>query len=405
VEAPPTATSVPPTETPTESPAIADVISHLSAGEAITITTLKMLDANIGWAVGQSGTDTNDRILQTADGGATWRDLTPAQPLDPIASLGQAAAVFFLDEAHAWVTYYDRTANPESAPATVWRTSDSGGTWAVSDVLEISEGTADFHQVSDLAFVDANTGWALMHLGVGLSHDYVAVFGTTDGGATWETFVDPNADGGLAMSCGKTGFAFADAKTGWVLGDCGGVVPGTPYFYQTNDGGRTWQTIELPSPTDKADLFDPNNFDYACGTNWMRFTSATDGAVVVRCSEFSSSKSLGWLYTTADAGATWASAALPGSYNNSFYIVGAQFLDGQRGWILSDGDAGGGQLQATADGGQTWSLVKKLGWIGQLQFIDANTGWAIAQATDATALVMTTDGGGKWKELKPVIAP
>ena len=56
--------------------------------------------------------------------------------------------------------------------------------------------------------------------------------------------------------------------------------------------------------------------------------------------------------------------------------------------------------------------MKKLGWIGQLDFVDSQTGWAVAQAcpdadcfTRLVALVNTADGGGRWSEIKPEAVP
>ena len=401
-------------ESPTEAPtpeANTPPINSLAPSEPITLSHIYMLDATGGWAIGQGGEALDDHILKTNDGAATWEDVTPPQPLDVAASLGQAAAPFFLDGDTAWVTYYDRTAGPLSIPLAIWRTDDGGESWAASAPLELP-GTADYHQISDLYFADKGTGWALMHLGVGMSHDYMAVYGTTDGGATWDRLIDPDADGGLAMSCGKTGMAFANESTGWVLGDCGGVVPGTPYLYRTDDGGQTWALSELPAPADVPTLFESDNFDYACGANWLGVLSRTESVLIVRCLDYNASANQGWLYTTDDGGETWSANALPGTYNNVGFIINADFLSLAEGWIVSDGDAGGGYLQHTTDGGATWTLVKKLGWIGQLNFVDSQTGWAVAQAcpdadcfTRLVALVDTADGGGKWNEIKPVIAP
>lgn len=419
------ATEVPPTatEAPTAAPTSAEVVGSPTAApegpvieafapsEPITLSQIQMLDATEGWAVGQGADSLDDHILATADGGATWADVTPPQLLDAAASLGQAAAPFFLDGQTAWVTYYDRTAAPPSSPLAIWHTEDGGESWTASKPLDLPA-TADYFQISDLYFADAEAGWALMHLGVGMSHDYVAMYGTTDGGATWSKLIDPDADGGLSMSCGKTGMAFANASTGWVLGDCGGVVPGTPFLYRTDDGGQTWTLSELPAPADVPNLFAEDNFDYACGVNWLNMLSPTEGHLIMRCNEFTASVNKGWLYTTQDGGESWSANPLPGTYNNVGFIINAEFVSLTEGWVVSDGDAGGGNLQHTADGGATWELVKKLGWIGQLDFVDAQTGWAVAQAcpdadcfTRLMALVKTEDAGGTWSELKPEVAP
>ena len=431
--APPTATAAPPTETPlptlaptetettpaTETPLSPEAVSptpsvepiigapiaQLTAGQVITLTSINMYDANAGWAIGKAAPESDDHLFRTADGGQTWKEVTPPQPLDVAATFGQSAAGFFLSPARAWAAYSDATGAAISAPVVIWLTQDGGVSWKASTPLPLPE-LADFYQISDLRFVDAQHGWALMHLGVGMSHDYVALYRTENGGQTWEMLIHPNADGGLSMSCGKTDFGFADVKRGWVLGDCGGVVPGGPYFYQTDDGGQTWQLVNLPAPADAPDLYDPNKFDYACGSAALRFPTPSNGALMVRCLMFADSTVKSWLYLTSDAGQNWSSYVMPGTYNAyPYYGVPLTFFTAAQGWMLNDGADGTSQLHRTADGGQTWSLLKQLSWTGPMDFVDAQTGWAIAHAGEAVALVKTVDGGQKWNEIKPVTAP
>ena len=56
------------------------------------------------------------------------------------------------------------------------------------------------------------------------------------------------------------------------------------------------------------------------------------------------------------------------------------------------------------DGGQTWTTLKQLAWTGQINFVDPNNGWAVAQSDQAIALVKTADGGRTWQALDPLIA-
>jgi photosystem II stability/assembly factor-like uncharacterized protein len=139
----------------------------------------------------------------------------------------------------------------------------------------------------------------------------------------------------------------------------------------------------------------------------LQFTSATEGAVLVRCLEFASSNTVAWLYTTTDGGATWTPHTLPGTYNAyPYYASLFTFLDAQTGWVLGDGaSATEYQLYQTTDGGESWTPLKKLAWLGELDFVDAQTGWAVARIGEAIALVKTTNGGGKWNEIKAVSAP
>jgi photosystem II stability/assembly factor-like uncharacterized protein len=357
-----------------------------------------MLDANLGWGMGQSASDPNDHVLFTTDGGATWQDVTPPEPADPNAPLGKGALTFALDADNIWVTYYDRTAAPASGPAFVWRSADAGKTWTISQPVDVTGG--DYYSPSDLVFVDADTGWLLSHAGAGLSHDYVMLFATADGGLGWERVVDPFTDN-LPQSCGKNGMTFADAQTGWVAGDCAGVVPGAPYLQKTEDGGRTWQFVELPPPAERPDLFSRD--DIGCGAYALGFFTAQSGHVSVKCLLFTADpvQVLYFLYTTADGGQTWRSSPAPAD--------SVTFLTPDVGWALAPTDpndpAAPRDLYRTRDGGQMWAKIKSLNWDGQLDFIAEERGWAVARAGEAVALLTTADGGQTWQEIKPVVAP
>src|SRR5579859_4642441 len=203
-----------PTSAPTATP-VANAIVHLSAGTAITITSIHMLDASAGWATGGLAS-TGDHVLTTNDGGQTWHDVTPQQVAPgPDQGMPSAAAGFFGNATTAWVVYGNFvTAAPASA--IVFRTSDGGQTWTGSQPIDLSAiGAADFFQPSDIRFLpDAKTGWFIAHLGVGMNHDYFTIMKTTDGGQTWTRLIDPTSGG--PQSCQKTGLHFTDAQNGWL---------------------------------------------------------------------------------------------------------------------------------------------------------------------------------------------
>ena len=381
-------------------------IARLSAGQPVTVTALHMLDASAGWAVAQVSTDLDSHILQTADGAKTWRDVTPPEPAsvpDPNQTIGKSAVAYFMSAQDAWVVFGYPPGAPLPAGSVVsWATHDSGKTWSPSAPLKVDQ--LEQFWPSDLDFVDGQSGWLLVHAGAGMSHDYVAMYATQDGGATWAEVVDPMAlpdTGSLSMSCQKSGIAFADAQNGWVAGDCFGVVPGSPYLYQTADGGHTWQFYKLPPPADVPDLY--NQETSACGAGAPVFVSPTEGRLPVSCQGQNNGQSRGWLYSTSDGGKTWTPQPLPTPYGV------LQFLDVNAGWWL-----GGAapfdptiprELYATQDGGKTWKAVKRLNWTGQIDFVDAQTGWVVAKSDQAIALVSTQDGGQKWNLATSQVAP
>ncbi len=394
---PATATEPPPAATATASPAPASSATpagqapaiSLPPGTSLTLSSLHMLSALQGWAVGGKSGGQDDLLLRTADGGSTWQVVNPPASIAPGSGAGMHLTAFFLDTLQAWAAYVYTQPVAGANPAVVWRTSDGGQTWTMSGLLPLQT-DIDIYQPGQIYFADAHNGWQLAHLGAGMGHDYIDVFHTADGGMTWERVVDPDQEN-LPMSCSKTGLAFVDPQHGWVSGDCHGLTPGV-YLYHTDDGGLTWQPVTLPAPNAVPDLF--TNPADLCAAQPPAFISSTDGAILVSCTLNPSGQVRDWLYVSADGGATWLARALPAGGGR------VQVSTGGLGWYI-----GGGGFYRTQDGGKGWELLSRVAWEGQPDFIDANTGWVIAQSTTASALVKGQDGGRHWQKIKPVIAP
>ncbi len=401
VTAAPSETAAPAGQTP-KAPAgspvpVAAAMAHLTAGQVLTITTMRMLDAKAGWATGGLAS-TGDHVLTTADGGQTWHDVTPPQPApsaDQIAPSG--ATALFSNATTAWVVYGNFSSAPPPT-VTVWRTTDGGQTWTGSQPIDLSTlGGADYFQPSDLRFLpDGRTGWFLAHLGAGMMHDYFTVMKTTDGGQTWTRLIDPTADG--PQSCYKTGLQFTDAQNGWLTGDCAGVAPGL-FLMRSTDSGVTWNPVALPAPASQPDIY--TRQDAGCGSYSLRFFDPQTALLSVSCLIMSTNSisTTHFIYSTTDGGQTWTSNPSPART--------LTFINPQVGWALATGE-GGSQpfaLSLTQDGGHTWTTVKQLAWTGQLSFVDPQDGWAVAQADQAISLVKTTDAGRTWQAVTPKIAP
>jgi photosystem II stability/assembly factor-like uncharacterized protein len=383
-----------PTSTGSAGGPVIEPIARLTSG-AITVTTISMLNERTGWAVAEAPDAPDAHFMRTQDGGATWRDISPPQPQDEAAEIGQGITFFALDERSAWVTYYNRTGGPLFQPANVWRTTDGGQTWQASAPLDLTD--VEMYLPSDLYFIDASTGWLMAHVGAGMSHDYVNVYRTTDGGQTWARLVDPYTDN-LQQSCAKTGLIFTDANTGWVTGDCFGVQPGAPYLYRTADGGQTWASIELPAPESAPELFSTDTV--ACGVQAPAYFDDRTGLLPVECLDFNAGQPQTFLYRTSDAGQNWTAEPLTGDYQS------ADFLNATTGWVLTNsGPETPSALFATSDGAATLNETRSVNWTGRFSFVSPQVGWAVAESAEGKALVQTTDGGRTWREIKPVVAP
>ena len=204
--------TLPPTET--AAPPVNPIL-HLPAGTEVTITSIQMADLNRGWAIGTTATDPNDHILFTADGGTNWKDVTPPEGMD--ATGGKVATAFFKGADTAWVIYSSNVIQSPPGNAQVWKTTDGGATWSTSQPIPPSA-EMEFFSPGYFSFPDDQHGWLLVHAGAGMSHDYIYIYGTSDGGSTWQKLVDPlasdQAGTGPSMGLWKTGMTFYGCTEG-----------------------------------------------------------------------------------------------------------------------------------------------------------------------------------------------
>jgi photosystem II stability/assembly factor-like uncharacterized protein len=391
----PTYTPLPPTETPTAvpptptaTPLPVNAIQHFPSRQAFTVTAIRMVDATTGWAIGGLG-NVGDHVLFTTDGGSTWMDVTPPQPV-AANDVQQFATGFFQDAKTAWVTYGINGGNPVPTQSVVWRTSDGGLSWQASQPLDLTDLT-EIYVPSNLQFVNGQTGWLLVHVGVGMNHDYIAIYRSMDAGASWSRIQDPYNDTSLIMSCSKNTMLFTDATHGWLTGDCYGVMAGV-LLYKSIDAGSTWQAVTLPAPTSAPGLFD-NNSSFACGGYDPFFFGNDLGHLSVRCANYRNQPATYsyYIFTTQNGGSAWTSATYPGE---ALY-----FFSADTGWALST------KIQLTTDGGKTWKAISDVTWTAGMDFISEQIGWVVATAGDLVALVKTDNAGVHWTKLTPVVGP
>ena len=382
-----------PTPAPTTAPANDP---HLKAGLALNLIRTAMVSETSGWAVGTVYGDLRQHVLFTSDGGLTWKDRTPVQALaaSPATALG-AVTAFFNDNV-AWAVFYDIVPQPNPAPLVVYHTSDGGATWSLGAALDLNGVTVEFETPSDLGFVDEQNGWIMVHVGAGMMHDYFAGFNTTDGGQTWNRFIDPSTQTPI-MSCPKSGLAFTSPTSGWITGNCPGLMPQLFIFHSADSGGN-WASAILPVPTGKpAGYFGQSSI--ACGIPAINFAAGNTVLLTLACENTNNNTAQSWLYASSDDGDTWTQHPLPMPYGN-LSMLGPEegFLVGSQSTAL-DAD---GAIYHSSDSGSTWSQLTSTAWTGLPDFVDDHTGWVIAVHNDKTAYVHTLDGGRTWSEIKPV---
>ncbi len=329
-----------------------------------------LIDARHGWIV--AGT----RLLVTADGGSSWRDVTP--PANADSFLGAE----FLDPLHGWVAINEAFTGPSDASygrVDIWRTTDGGQSWAKTQLPKARFAVfGDVMPGVQFDFLDATHGFAFQSGNEAKGANDSDLFWTADGGASWSAD-RPTGPGNLGI---EGTVAFATASDGVIVGALhgNGVVV-------THDGGRTWADAAFPLPAGSSGaqpFFDQPVFsDARSGLMAVDFQS-TSGAV----------SNVSRIYRTTDAGSSWTIAAtLPAGYFTVSIL-------GPKQWIAFDLRS----VVRTVDGGATWTRASSNppnGYSSGPQFADGTTGWWLGGDGVGSTLLATSDGGVSWHALAP----
>ncbi len=120
-------------------------------------------------------------------------------------------------------------------------------------------------------------------------------------------------------------------------------------------------------------------------------------------------ESYGWgiteteIVSTNDGGVTWYNVTPPG-LTDVGYSVFTDFLDESHAWVQivdPNNYPYGGTIYRTSDGGLTWEAFETPFSAGDMEFMDANNGWMMADlgigaGSMAIAVFQTSDGGATW---------
>jgi photosystem II stability/assembly factor-like uncharacterized protein len=375
--------------------------------------SIHMIDREKGWAktasrllVANDWKFPEELILRTTDGGRSWVSVLSAKPQ-------QCLGTCFCDSKRAWVA----SAAYEGTNVTIFRTSDGGRSWARTDLSQ----TRHISDVS-LSFPDSHTGWLMLNSVFTMNSSAADLYKIGDGGANWQkvnsTDASPHAwiweEAALPefehrhpyLVCGGA-TAFRNDSTGWVWGRLANTAP--TFLFITRDYGLTWQVQTLPLPSSLHDgRMEP------IGLPHFFPTGGKDGITVAgfRPTDSESTNFCTVIYTTHDGGLTWQ----PTTPLKCMDVW--DFITDRKGWIWSAESHGTGStapvkgtLYRTEDGGSSWRPVKAARSleeylthgedIVQLDFVDAEHGWAIARdGHNLTQLIGTTDGGKNWNAIE-----
>jgi len=310
---------------------------------------------------------TNEKLIRTTDGGKTWLDDLPN-----VCNVN-LIDVFFVDTLTGWVTAWEegiyRTIDggwtwdkiyntmpsmingayyfytPESGWIDFYRTHDGGNT------LTNPKKGFTFNHLSDVDFIDENTGWVVGYGGV--------IGKTTDGGKNWNL---QNSTTNIGLS---SVFALNEKKI-WALG--WGII------LKTSNGGENWKTQEYQSGSHSAHRA-------------ITFIDSLKGWIVGGYFDVG-----GWILHTNDGGETWVDQT-PGYIPRLFDV---SFVDANRGWVVAGGGSmlDVGAIYHTDDGGVTWTsqLEDQTRGIKSIFFLDQHTGWAAGDDW----ILHTEDSGETW---------
>jgi photosystem II stability/assembly factor-like uncharacterized protein len=254
----------------------------------VAITSIAMVNPEIGWCVGAQGT-TPGRIMKTTDGGLNWFQQFAAANRN---YLGTASATVGKNITSG------RTINFSPDTGKVVRTTNGGTTW---EERTIGDSIGVLYHVQ---FIDSLHGWIL----AGVSGwPQSGVLTTSDGGVTWNLF---------RAIRGFRSLSFIDTLKGWAVS-----LSSPTYVYLTTDAGATWTQlgrIEDPTwgdPTPSALSFIDSLNGWVFG---FMFYQGDLAAVIFR---------------TTDGGISWNREFVGGG---SRHIYDAKMLDRYHGWAVGD---------------------------------------------------------------------
>jgi len=178
-------------------------------------------DNNMGWTMGDPNNPATEyEIYRTWDGGATWTRVPAANVPNPTSGEYGLTNVY---TTYGWNSIWYGTNKGR-----VFRSTDTGATWAVSSVGGMAAG------VNGLAFRDAMNGFVW---GVNTAGGPTVWKRTSDGGATWTTVTMSATDVGrydMAAIPGRAAYMSVGINTG-----SSGYVTSV-----TTDDGVTWNVLE-----------------------------------------------------------------------------------------------------------------------------------------------------------------
>jgi photosystem II stability/assembly factor-like uncharacterized protein len=217
-------------------------------------------------------------VIQTHDGGRTWRDVSLTSPVFPVFgsdrrwyAIRQGKFLKTLDGGRTWqesrvphLGSYDavKFLSPDigwivslaNASFTVFRTNDGGLVWNESR----TEVPKDATHLGDVFFLDQHRGWLITWHSSGGSY----LFATRDGGKNWAPEPDRSFQGAhrwancVRFLSDRLGFIFEDEDPPGRDSQWDETVVRLSNLLYTSDGGSHWHKLALPNHVSGCQVFD-----------------------------------------------------------------------------------------------------------------------------------------------------
>lgn len=361
-------------------PFAAAAVQVAAASAPLALAWLQMTDLAHGYAL--SGRDPRFyHLLETRDGGRSWSDLTPGagtvHPSGPLSILGS--------------TLLFSTTLGRGVDA-VERSDDGGRSWHRSLPFRDPRGEGAGQPFA----LDSRHLFLAVDEGAAAGSQGEALYTSADGGRRWRLVsrTEPThpSHGSLPFGCDKDGFGFATTSRGWAGGDCAG---GAPFFYRTDDGGRTWRRQPLAVPK-----------SCACATAAPSFFSPTLGATsVLGFATNGGGPPVASVLWTSDGGDRWVAHRPPVGR-----AVDVRFADAQSVWVTASPP---GRIRApfdvlarSVDAGLHWQTTRLPFDAGnyRLDPLSGSVAYGFRLAAPSSTIVVTQDGGRSWRTIHARLA-
>jgi photosystem II stability/assembly factor-like uncharacterized protein len=344
-----------------------------------------------GWA------HTYEGLFWTADGGQTWRPITP-----PLPDRGGMGGIYFADPRRGWVMSGE--GREGDVRVFVYRTTDGGRSWHRSR-LRGYNGIIQTRSAS-FSLVGRDELFALVRFSGDTASNAGELFVSHDGGTHWHVLPQPPQAGRIS---------FEASRRGWLASE----YPG-PRLWRTVDGGRSWTSVEPgrpprpathspeppPEPGAKEELPEEEIVTLGHGVNSSYTTPVigADGHGVlgfVRAPEAHPHVEA-LVFATADGGRTWQRSARIGLPRFGGDEVGQVFFRRGRSRSLLVLDPSTDAIDVVSAGGRARPLGQSRGLpdrADKLTFSDRRHGLSWSTFGEPPVAASTKDGGRDWERV------